>query len=72
MSAPGLRIDPATGRPVWTEADHDSARADAWGAVLAGVPPFGESEAELQWLEIAAEERERRAPSNVVRFPGSR
>lgn len=55
-----LAVDPATGRRLWTKADHDSARADAWGAVLAGVPPFGDSEAELRWLDIAAEERERR------------
>lgn len=67
-----LPIDPATGRRLWSKADHDSAREDAWGAVCAGVPPFGESEAELQWLEIAAEERARRAPANVVRFPGGR
>lgn len=57
---PALPISPVTGRPVWSKADHESARDDAWGAVLAGVPPFGDSEAELRWLDIAAEERERR------------
>lgn len=44
----------------WTKEDHQSAREDAWGAVQAGVPPFGDTKAELRWLEIAAEERERR------------
>lgn len=69
---PTLPIHPATGRRIWSKADHDSARADAWGAVLAGVPPFGESEAELRWLDLAAEERERRAPTNVIPLRGGR
>ena len=75
MNAPVLTlpISPATGRPVWSKADHDSARADAWGAVLAGVPPFGDTEAELQWLEIAEAEHRRCGhplPGTVDRFPG--